>query len=169
MNLIVPEYKTFMVTGKPVRRRLQRRILVDMPGDFKIRKPDDIKTLMTSFNIAINLNTVEHTYLICLDGTAAPKGIFLISKGTVDRSAISPRDVIIAAMTLNCCNCILVHNHTFGTATPSESDISFTTQTVKAMDACDMSLLDHCIVDTDGNLTSMRTTVPQCWEQCWQD
>ena len=69
-----------------------------------------------------------------------------ISKGTVNASLISPRELFIEALNVGAVSIILLHNHPSGDPTPSESDILLTKRVKDAGDLIGITLLDHIII-----------------------
>lgn len=76
-------------------------------------------------------------------------------QGTVDRSAIHPREVIAAALKNNATRLIFAHNHPGGSLRPSIEDKEITVRLKDACSAVGIEVLDHIIVTGDGYF-SMR-------------
>lgn len=75
------------------------------------------------------------------------------AKGTVDHVPVYPREVAKRALELNASALILVHNHPSGDPTPSESDITMTTQIATAAEALGITLHDHLIIGKSRELS----------------
>tara|TARA_Y100001956_G_C4097740_1_gene176083 strand:+ start:74 stop:520 length:447 start_codon:yes stop_codon:yes gene_type:complete len=73
----------------------------------------------------------------------------IMFKGTINASAIYPREIIKRALSLNASALILAHNHPSGVTTPSQSDKEVTYSIQRACQLLDISLLDHFIVGSD--------------------
>ena len=69
-----------------------------------------------------------------------------LSKGTVNASVISPREVFLAALRHQAVFLILLHNHPSGDPSPSREDILLTHRMVSAGEILGISLLDHIII-----------------------
>jgi DNA repair protein RadC len=69
-----------------------------------------------------------------------------LSKGTVDSSAVYPREVMEGAIKFHAVSIVLVHNHPSGNPSPSESDRELTRELVYAGDVMQIRLLDHIII-----------------------
>lgn len=69
-----------------------------------------------------------------------------ISKGTVNASLVSPRELFIEALNQEAVSIILIHNHPSGDPTPSKSDILLTKRVKDAGDLIGIELLDHIII-----------------------
>jgi DNA repair protein RadC len=69
-----------------------------------------------------------------------------LSEGTVNSSAVSPREVIEGAIKNNAAALIFVHNHPSGAIDPSANDKSLTRELVYAGRVMRMKVLDHIII-----------------------
>ena len=77
----------------------------------------------------------------------------VISRGTVNSSLVSPRDLILAAFRHRAVYMILVHNHPSGICLPSARDDSATAQIALICKLSGIELYDHVIVG-DGDAYS---------------
>ena len=68
------------------------------------------------------------------------------SYGTIDQTAIYPREIIRKALFHSAANLILVHNHPSGNPEPSKSDIELTKLVVAACKPFDINVHDHVVV-----------------------
>jgi len=75
------------------------------------------------------------------------------AKGTVDHVPVYPREVVKRALELNASAIILVHNHPSGDPTPSQADISMTTQVQEAAQVLGVALHDHLIIGKSRELS----------------
>jgi len=69
-----------------------------------------------------------------------------IFEGTVDSSAVYPREIIKAALKHEATSLIFVHNHPSGDPTPSLSDKDITRDLVFAANTVHIRVLDHIII-----------------------
>ena len=69
-----------------------------------------------------------------------------ISKGTVNASLITPRELFIEALQKNAVAIIIMHNHPSGDPSPSQEDIYTTTRIKEAGNLIGIQLLDHIII-----------------------
>ena len=88
----------------------------------------------------------EQMKLLMLNTKTKLIGESNISKGTVNASLISPRELFIEALDCGAVSIILLHNHPSGDPTPSESDILLTNRVKAAGDLIGIELLDHIII-----------------------
>jgi DNA repair protein RadC len=68
------------------------------------------------------------------------------SEGTVDSSAVYPREIIKAALRHHASSLIFVHNHPSGDPVPSASDREITQELVFAVLTMQIKVLDHIII-----------------------
>ena len=90
----------------------------------------------------------EQEQMVCmmLDTKNHLLGEKIISKGTVNSSLVSPRDLLLTALRNRAVYIILVHNHPSGNPAPSKDDILFTQRMQTACALIDVPLLDHLII-----------------------
>ena len=70
----------------------------------------------------------------------------LISKGTLDKTLIHPREIFRYAIKNAVSKIILVHNHPDGDSTPSRNDLEITEELVKAGNLMGIKVVDHIII-----------------------
>ena len=78
-----------------------------------------------------------------------------ISKGTVNASIVSPRELFVEALQKNAVYIILLHNHPSGDPSPSREDILVTQRIHDAGEMIGIELLDHIIIG-DNRYVSLR-------------
>ncbi len=78
-----------------------------------------------------------------------------ISKGTVNASFATPREIFIEAMKHRGAGIIMLHNHPSGDPTPSESDYLFTKRVKAAGSLMGIPLIDHIIIG-DNSYVSLK-------------
>ena len=67
-------------------------------------------------------------------------------EGTVDSSAVYPREIMKSAIRYNASSLIFVHNHPSGDPAPSESDKDITKELVFAANIIQLKVLDHIVI-----------------------
>ena len=70
----------------------------------------------------------------------------LVSKGTLDKTLIHPREIFRYAIKNAVSKIILVHNHPDGDSTPSRNDLEITEELVKAGNLMGIKVVDHIII-----------------------
>ena len=71
-------------------------------------------------------------------------------RGTVDQTAVYPREVVKRALELGATAIIMVHNHPSGDPTPSRGDIDMTNEVKEAGEKLGIVLHDHIVVARGG-------------------
>lgn len=82
-------------------------------------------------------------------------GDVALSKGTVNASLATPREIFIQALKFQAVSLILVHNHPSGDPEPSREDILLTRRVEEAGQVIGIPVLDHIIIG-DGVYVSMK-------------
>ncbi|MBR3902928.1 MAG: DNA repair protein RadC [Akkermansia sp.] len=90
----------------------------------------------------------EHFVALMLDSRRHLIRRCTISKGTINRTMVHPRDVFREAITSNAASIILAHNHPSGDVSPSKLDRELTRELVNAGDAMHIPITDHLIIGT---------------------
>lgn len=75
-------------------------------------------------------------------------------RGTLNGTAVYPREVVKRALKLNAAAVILVHNHPSGVAEPSRADEVLTERLKEALGLVEIRVLDHIVVG-DGEMASL--------------
>lgn len=99
--------------------------------------------------------TQEHLYAMLLNTKQGLIRDVLISKGTVNASLASPREIFIEALRYQAVGIILVHNHPSGDSTPSREDCHITKQISESGKLIGIQLLDHIVIG-DNNFCSFK-------------
>ncbi|WP_067615908.1 RadC family protein [Dissulfuribacter thermophilus] len=76
--------------------------------------------------------------------------------GTLDRTAVYPREVVKTALDKKAKSIILVHNHPSGRIEPSTSDLQTTKKVMLGAMALDIRVLDHIIIGGPGDYFSFE-------------
>lgn len=111
----------------------------------KMNNPNEIAQMMQKL-LHLGELAEEHCYIIALDNSCKMLGIFFISKGTVNASLITPREIYIRALLAGAVQIILCHNHPSGESAPSEQDIKITKTLAKAGELLHINFADHIII-----------------------
>ena len=90
----------------------------------------------------------------------------VISRGTVNSSLVSPRDLILAAFRHRAVYMILVHNHPSGNPEPSKDDLLFTKRVWEAGALVDIPLLDHIVIGDQQYFSFRQEGLLSCQRYC---
>ena len=77
-------------------------------------------------------------------------------RGTINGSAVHPREVIKEALRENAAAVILAHNHPSGNTIPSPEDIALTEQLETLLGQLDVRTIDHILVGGNGYYSFAR-------------
>jgi len=78
-----------------------------------------------------------------------------VSVGTLNSSAVHPRELFRNAIKRSAASVILIHNHPSGDATPSKEDLDITGRLCEAGKIIGIEVLDHIIIG-DNKFTSFK-------------
>jgi len=76
-------------------------------------------------------------------------------RGTNDRVAVFPREVVKEGLACNAAGALVAHNHPSGELTPSKEDVALTKRLARALAAVEIALHDHLVVGR-GEAVSLR-------------
>lgn len=76
-----------------------------------------------------------------------------LQEGTVDHTAVYPREILKRALDLHATGLILAHNHPAGSLEPSEGDKALTRQILTAARAMGVTVHDHLILAAEGHFS----------------
>lgn len=93
--------------------------------------------------------------MLCLSTKHSVLAYHEISRGTLDGTRVSPRDVFKVALLANAAAIVLGHNHPSGDPTPSASDITMTRRLAQVGRLIGIDVIDHFIVTT-GRYASLK-------------
>ncbi|MCA6065472.1 JAB domain-containing protein [Thalassolituus marinus] len=98
--------------------------------------------------LRIKLRELEHEefWLIHLDNQNKLLDLTRLFRGTIDQSAVYPREVVKEVLKRNSASIIIAHNHPSGESTPSSADIAITQRIKECLGLINIKLLDHLIV-----------------------
>lgn len=94
----------------------------------------------------LRFETQECVYAVFFDQKCKLIKKCLITKGTVNASLISAREIFLEALRCSAVQLVVVHNHPSGNPEPSTDDICITSQLKAAGKLLGMPLVDHIIV-----------------------
>ena len=92
---------------------------------------------------------LETVFLLCLDAKCKVLCCKELGEGSVNSTGLSIRRVVETALGVNASSVVLAHNHPSGLAVPSAEDIQTTRRIAMALQAVEITLVDHIIVADD--------------------
>jgi DNA repair protein RadC len=102
--------------------------------------------LLDYARIAMGSEAVEQFRVLFLNSKNMLLTDEVMQTGTIDQTAIYPREILKRALELSASSLILMHNHPSGDPTPSKADIDITKQLVEAAGALHIRIHDHLII-----------------------
>lgn len=92
----------------------------------------------------------ETFYVVLLDKQLRRIRDFPVTRGTLDASLVSPREVFRPAVKFMAKGVLVLHNHPSGNVRPSQADVEVTKRLQKSGEILDIPLYDHLIITFDG-------------------
>ncbi len=121
------------------RRRLR-------PSRRRVGKPGDIIPLVAHWAD----RPQEHFLSVSLNGAHEVIRVRVISRGTIDRTIVHPREVFIDPLSDRAAAILVAHNHPSGSLVPSPEDKELTRRLSSAGELLGIPLLDHVIFTDVG-------------------
>lgn len=88
----------------------------------------------------------EELWLVLTNNQHELLALEKVSQGTIDSSAVYPREIIKKVLKWNAAAVFLAHNHPSGKSDPSQADINLTRKIKTALNTIDVRLLDHFVI-----------------------
>ena len=126
-----------------VRNVEMRYLASDLPGKSVFDRPDKVKAHL---RLLVQGRGMECFGAIFTDQQHRHLATQIMFEGTVDRTAVYPRNLIKRALELDAKGLILFHNHPGGTPRPSREDVQLTQQIEQAGEPLDIRVLDHFLI-----------------------
>ena len=115
-----------------------------------ITSPQDVAAYFKHY---IGGKDIEAFLTMYLDHRNHVLDVVLNQEGTVDHTAVYPREVLKKALDLKATGIIFSHNHPAGSLEPSEGDKQLTRQILTAARALGITVHDHLIVTHEGHFS----------------
>ncbi len=108
------------------------------------------------FAAVLGNEVVEVFGILCLNARHHLIAYHQVSRGVLDQTLASPREIFQVALLANASGIVLGHNHPSGDPSPSPDDLSLTERLVTAGKVMGINVLDHIIVGHDGRYVSLK-------------
>ncbi len=139
---------TILAVSELARRQLREEIL----GKNIIRDPQSVIAYLYTALRDQKKEIFKVIFLNKANQVIQEKDLFT---GTVDETAVHPREVVKAALEYHATGLVLVHNHPSGRIQPSPEDRHMTQKIQTACETVNIKILDHLIVG-DNHYFSFR-------------
>jgi DNA repair protein RadC len=83
-----------------------------------------------------------------------------VFRGTIDRAAVEPRQILKEGLLRDATGIVLFHTHPSGDPSPSAEDILFTRRMAAAGELVGVRLIDHLVLGNGGRWVSLRQEAP---------
>ncbi len=113
-------------------------------------RPEKVKEYCASLYRDMNRETF---FVLSLDAQLHCLGVDSAATGTVDRLAVSPREVMDVLLRRHATQAIISHNHPGGGEKPSREDMELTRTLYAILRSVDIRLVDHIIVAGDRGIS----------------
>ena len=132
------------------RKLLIKQICAEEMEEYRTKKA--LKSAEDVYNACATEAFTDKERVIVLTLDSANKIInkHEVSKGTVNRSIVSARDIMKECIMDSAVSFILVHNHPSGSLIPSSEDKTITNTLKQAGEILGIPMLDHVIVAKTG-------------------
>ena len=126
-----------------IRQAKIRYLASDLPGKSVFDRPEKVKAHL---RLLVQGRGMECFGAIFTDQQHRLIATQILFEGTVDRTAVYPRNLMKRALELDAKGMILFHNHPGGTPRASQEDIDLTTRMAEACSPLDIKILDHFLI-----------------------
>lgn len=160
LHLSLPELMTIKGIGKvkgiqltcigELSKRIWKRVAVSEAASF-----NDPRSIVNYYIEDMRHMEQEQLRAMFLNSKNILIKDLLLSKGTVNASLITPRELYIEALRYHAVRLILVHNHPSGDPSPSKEDCYLTKRVKESGSLIGIQLMDHIIIG-DNSYISFR-------------
>ncbi len=126
-----------------VRQAELRYLASDLPGKSVFDRPDRVKAHL---RMLVQGRGMECFGAIFVDQQHRHIATQILFEGTVNRTAVYPRNLMKRALELDAKGLILFHNHPGGAPQASSEDVNLTKLMAQACQPLDMKVLDHFLL-----------------------
>lgn len=97
----------------------------------------------------------EEFWAVWLDTSCKVIEVECLFAGTLNQTAVYPREVVRRALHHNAASVLLAHNHPSGNPEPSDNDVELTGMLRNSLSLIDVRVLDHIIIAAPAWPTSL--------------
>lgn len=117
--------------------------------NYRADSPSDIANLCRQV-FKLDQQSEEVLVLICVSTAGEVIAVSEVFRGTLNTSAVSPRELFKRIILANSYSFVIAHNHPSGNLTPSPDDNIFTQAIKESAKILGIKFLDHLIVGADA-------------------
>lgn len=130
---------------------------IQIPNPVKIKQPQDAIECFKEFYSLKTIGIQEQLLVMYLNRGNVVLGIYRHSMGGINGTLADVRLMLAVALKIGASGMILSHNHPSGNLKPSDLDIGLTIKIKEAAKYHDIELVDHLIVDSKFDFTSIAS------------
>lgn len=145
-----PAKVSSLLAAIEIGKRLARSTLLDRAP---LRRPDDAARYLTLRYQICGQEVMGALFLDPRGGLLGEKEFF---RGTLDRLAVEPREILRECVQRGAAGFLLFHTHPSGNPNPSGDDLLFTRRIAEAADLVGVRMIDHIVLGHDGRWASCR-------------
>jgi DNA repair protein RadC len=145
-----PAKAASLLAAVELGRRLARDQLVDREP---MSRPADVARYLS---LRYRQRDQEVMGALFLDTRKRFLGEKEIYRGTLDRAAVEPREVLKECLLRGAAGVVIFHTHPSGDPSPSLADTAFTRHMAQACDLIGVKLVDHLVLASSGRWVSLR-------------
>lgn len=116
----------------------------------------DKESLLKYLRSDIGFSSREEFKVIFLNNFNILVGSETLFVGTIDKSAVYPREILEKVIQYKAKGVIFAHNHPSGNLRPSKQDIQITEHMQEVLEMIDVKLLEHIIITKDGYFSFLQ-------------
>lgn len=116
----------------------------------------DKESLLKYLRSDIGFSSREEFKVIFLNNYNILVGSETLFVGTIDKSAVYPREILEKVIQYKAKGVIFAHNHPSGNLRPSKQDIQITEHMQEVLEMVDVKLLEHIIITKDGYFSFLQ-------------
>lgn len=159
----ITELMTYPGIGKVKAIELKACIEIAKRYSIQEKKTEKIVTPLNVYNLLkyeMQDLEVEEIKVVILNTKAFVKSVVTVSKGALNSTCITMKELLVEPIKQMASAIIIVHNHPSGDTTPSKADISLTEKVILSSISFDIEVKDHVIIGKTG-YTSIRELNPE--------
>ncbi len=149
-NGLGPAKAASLLAAIEIGRRLAREQILDREP---MGRPAEVARYLS---LRYRLRDQEVMGAIFLDSRKRLLSDKEIYRGTIDRAAVEPREVLKECLLRGASGLILFHTHPSGDPSPSLDDTEFTRRMAQAANVIGVLLVDHLILASSGRWVSLK-------------
>lgn len=151
---IGPAKAAGLLAALEIARRLARQSLKEEREP--LSRPEEMARYLS---LRYKVRDQEVMGALFLDNRGRLLGEREIYRGTLDRAAVEPREILKECLVRGAAAVVIFHNHPSGDPSPSQDDMAFTKDLAKAAQVVGIRLADHLILGEGGRWSSLRDRI----------